>query len=106
MTASCQYDTFCCMSKKRRTMKEKLASSARKQTQSPATYSLSSVLKTSVPLVEKNNPVIIKSANNNYSYVTLDARNTFFITSLLLVVNIFLAVLLQNRIIKLPFLGF
>lgn len=108
MTASCQYDTFCCMSKKRKTKREKLLSDIRNKLQQ---------LEQQQHLVETPRKKIITAASikesqviekqslssmRNYSYVILDIKHTIAITLLVILGNILVFSLLSRHIITIP----
>lgn len=111
----CQYDTFCFMSKKRKTRKDKEIADLRR-TQSkptpivpserPATFSFSTV---STPPSAKQQ---VKQAHPTYSepipsheYVTKDVRKTLVITGSLILINAAVYIAIQANVIHLHFLG-
>lgn len=105
LTGSSQYDTFCSMSKKRKTRKEKIISQERKdhlitQRSSDTTiYSYTSA-HTSLPSQKQ------QTYSAGYSYVATDMKKSLFITSLILIASITLFILLQANIIRFSSLGY
>lgn len=93
------------MSKKRQTRKQKLVAQSRKESQA----SIFQIQKTSYSLPVDNTASLQSPkiyTDNNYSYVLKDTQNTLIITLFLLLANSVIFVLLQKRLISIPFLGF
>ncbi|OIP58121.1 MAG: hypothetical protein COX79_00235 [Candidatus Levybacteria bacterium CG_4_10_14_0_2_um_filter_36_16] len=96
------------MSKKRRTKREKIQASLRREIQftKSGTYSFT--------LPSSNTPVATTISSNlprpvnvrTYTHVVTDVRKTLITTSALLILNYALSILVQNHILRIPYLGF
>jgi hypothetical protein len=94
------------MSKKRRTKKEKIRASERHEPLN--TVSLPEIKETLSVIEKKEKPQEAPQSHpsHNYSYVVHDARNTLFITFILIFLNIVLYFILKTKIVMIPGVGF
>lgn len=105
LTGSSQYDTFCSMSKKRKTRKEKIVSQERKahlitqNTESGTVYSFES------SLTQKTTSTLTNT-KTSYAYVAQDIKKSLSITMLILLASAILFTLIQANIIRLSSLGY
>lgn len=108
MTGSSQYDTFCSMSKKRRTKKEKMISQVRlahhitQNSPEEAIYSFEGNTQSKTPLQRTTT----HATHKQYAYVLQDMKRSITITSILLLLSAFLFILIQSQIIKLSYFGY
>lgn len=105
LTGSSQYDTFCSMSKKRKTRKEKIVSQERKAnliTQNTETGTIYSFESSSTQKTIPTSP----DSKTSYAYVINDMIKSLAITMFILLVSIILFTLIQANIIRLSSLGY
>src|SRR4051812_26734118 len=97
------------MSKKRKTREQKIASSQRReqlfsqissQPSSSVTYTLPTSITTPLRTIPAHHST---HSSHDYSYVTHDMRNTFYVTSALLLLNVVIYFLMKMNIIHLTF---
>ncbi len=107
----CQYDTFCFMSKKRKTRRDKeLADTRRTHSELSHTVTPERTISFSlnnIPEKKETPRIVIPSTTTirNHDYVILDVRKTLVITILLLILNSAMYFAIQHGLIHLTFLG-
>lgn len=101
LTASCQYDTFFCMSKKRRTKRDKVIAELRRQVDLGSNPTGTYVYTAEEP-TQKISVNLSQVSSSDYSYITSEIKKTLVVTTLIFALNLGFFLVGKNLNLRLP----